>query len=179
MGLYETTFFNFGDVQLKNNTQIILLGMSTALENYYTSKSEGIIIDKPKPKISKLFEDIFFRLEERSLSRWTEIGVLLNRFSPDDQLKLFSAIKALEKGVNRTWQIEGHKNTIIYIPPTSSEYALAYILFKNANADRRYEFINNAVSSALESKHVKSCLVITKNIDCNNYPYHYIRLFQA
>jgi hypothetical protein len=179
MGLYAKTLFNFGNMQLKDNTEITLLNMSAALDNYYSSKSEGIIIKKPKPKISKLFEDIFLRLEGRSLPQWTEIGVLLNRFSPDDQLKLVSALKVLERGVNRIWQKEGHKNTIIYTPPESSEYALAYVLFKDGNADRRYEFINNAASSALEPEHVKSCLVIAKNIDHDDMPYHYIALFKA
>jgi hypothetical protein len=132
-----------------------------------------------RPKISKLFNDIFRKLEERSTLQWTEIGVLLNMFSPDDQLKLASAVETLKKGVNRTWQKEKHINAIIYVPPEASEYALAYVLFKNGNAHRRYEFVENAAASALEPGHVKSCLVIAKNIDQDDLPYHYISLCKS
>ncbi|TRW89782.1 hypothetical protein EKO24_021610 [Candidatus Methylobacter oryzae] len=179
MGLYEMTLFNLGSMQSENRTEIIITEMSAPLDKYYRSRDEGIIIEKPRPKISKLFNDIFRKLEERSTPQWTEIGVLLNMFSPNDQLKLASAVEVLKKGVNRTWQMEGHKNAIIYVPPDASEYALAYVLFKNGNAHRRYEFIENAAASGLEPAHVKSCLVIAKNIDQDDRPYHYISLCKS
>lgn len=179
MGLYEMTLFNLGSMQSEDKTEIIITEMSAPLDKYYTSRDEGIMIEKPRPKISKLFNDIFRKLEERSTPQWTEIGVLLNMFSPNDQLKLASAVEMLKKGVNRTWQKEGHKNAIIYVPPEASEYALAYVLFKNGNAHRRYEFVENAAASGLEPEHVKSCLVIAKNIDQDDRPYHYISLCKS
>jgi hypothetical protein len=179
MGLYATTLFNLGSMQSEDKTEIIISEMSVPLDKYYMSRDEGIIIEKPRPKISKLFNDIFRKLEERSTPQWTEIGVLLNMFSPNDQLKLASAVETLKKGVNRTWQKEKHINAIIYVPLEASEYALAYVLFKNGNAHRRYEFVENAAASGLEPEHVKSCLVIAKNIDQDDRPYHYISLCKS
>ncbi|MEE7626520.1 hypothetical protein V3O24_10135 [Methylobacter sp. Wu8] len=179
MGLYAMTLFNLGSMQSEDKTEIIISEMSAPLDKYYMSRDEGIILEKPRPKISKLFNDIFRKLEERSTPQWTEIGVLLNMFSPNDQSKLASAVEMLKKGVSRTWQKEGHKNAIIYAPPEASEYALAYVLFKDGNAHRRYEFIENAAASGLKPEHVKSCLVIAKNIDQDDLPYHYISLCKS
>ncbi|WP_219599486.1 hypothetical protein, partial [Vibrio parahaemolyticus] len=67
--------------------------------------------------------------------------------------------------------IEGHKNSLIYSPPESSEYALAVVLFKNENREKRYDFIDNASSMGLEPDHVKYCLVIAVNIDQEDHPY--------
>ncbi|MCW8986486.1 MAG: hypothetical protein OQK75_02340, partial [Gammaproteobacteria bacterium] len=176
MGLYITTLLNVGNMVSDDKAEIIISGMSEPLDKYYMSKDQGILIDKPQPKISPLFKKIFSKLEERSTPRWTEIGCILNRFPPDDQSKLIRYIKDLSKVVNRTWQVEGHKNIAVYRPPESSEYALAVVLFKEENRDRRYEFIDHASALGLEPEHVRYCLVIAINIDKDDLPYHYIAL---
>jgi hypothetical protein len=179
MGFYMTTLFNMGNIHDENPGQFVISQMSLSIDNYYMSKDEGIVIDKPQPKISKLFKRIFSQLEKRNTPQWTEIGVILNRFSPDDQLKLESYFSKCKKIVNRTWQVKGHNNTIVLIPPSSSEYALAYLLYKDENANRRNEFIENAINLALEPEHVSNCLVIAKNIDHDDLPYNYIALVKS
>ena len=176
MGLYITTLLNVGNMVSDDKAEIIISGMSEPLDKYYMSKDQGILIDKPQPKISPLFKKIFSKLEDRSTPRWTEIGCILNRFPPDDQSKLTRYIKDLSKVVNRTWQVEGHKNIAVYRPPESSEYALAVVLFKEENRDRRYEFIDHASALGLEPEHVRYCLIIAINIDKDDLPYHYIAL---
>lgn len=176
MGLYITTLLNVGNMVSDDKAKIIISGMSEPLDKYYMSKDQGILIDKPQPKISPLFRKIFSKLEDRSTPRWTEIGCILNRFPPDDQSKLIRYIKDLSKVVNRTWQVEGHKNIAVYRPPESSEYALAVVLFKEENRDRRYEFIDHASALGLEPEHVRYCLIIAINIDKDDLPYHYIAL---
>lgn len=176
MGLYITTLLNVGNMVSDDKAKIIISGMSEPLDKYYMSKDQGILIDKPQPKISPLFRKIFSKLEDRSTPRWTEIGCILNRFPPDDQSKLIRYIKHLSKVVNRTWQVEGHKNIAVYRPPESSEYALAVVLFKEENRDRRYEFIDHASALGLEPEHVRYCLIIAINIDKDDLPYHYIAL---
>jgi hypothetical protein len=176
MGLYITTLLNVGDLVSDEEAKIVISGMSEPLDKYYMSKDHGILIDKPQPKISPLFKKIFCELEKRSTPRWTEIGSILNRFPPNDQRKLIRYIKNLSKVVSRAWQVEGHKNIAVYEPPESSEYALAVVLFKQENRDRRYEFIDHASALGLEAEHVRYCLVLAINIDNDDLPYHYIAL---
>ena len=54
--------------------------------------------------------------------------------------------------------------------------ALAVVLFKEENRDRRYEFIDHASALGLEPEHVRYCLIIAINIDKDDLPYHYIAL---
>lgn len=176
MGLYITTLLNVGNMVSDDEVEIVISGMSEPIDKYYISRDQGILIDKPKPKISPLFKKILYKLEERATPRWTEIGSILNRFPPDDQNNLIRCIKDLSKVVNRTWQVEGHKNIAVYHPPESSEYALAIVLFKDENRDRRYEFIDHASALGLEPEHVRYCLVVAINIDNDDLPYHYIAL---
>jgi len=176
MGLYITTLLNVGDITTDDQSEIIITDMSAPLDKYYMSRDQGIIIEKPKPKISQLFKEIFHKLEERSTARWTEIGTILNRFSPADQLKLVKYLKTLKKIVEKKWKQEGHKNTTIYNPPASSEYALSFVLYKNENAKDRDKFIGHASNIGLEPDHVKYCIIIAKNIDMDDSPYHFIAL---
>jgi len=178
MGMYITTLLHMGNIDIDCQSNIIISGMSEPLDKYYSSKDQGILLEKPRPKVSKLFNDIFLKLEERSTPQWTEIGVLLNMFPPDVQSKLTSNIRDLTRIVNRGWKKEGHKNMIIFVPAESSEYALVYVLYKNSNASRRDEFIEHATYHGLKSEHVKRCLVIAKNIDNDSLPYQFIALVE-
>jgi hypothetical protein len=176
MGLYITTLLNVENMVTDDQSEIIITDMSEPLDKYYMSKDQGIMIEKPKPKISPLFKEIFHKLEKRATPRWTEIGVILNRFPPADQLKLAKYLNNLNKIVEKKWRQDGHKNTTIYNPPASSEYALAFVLYKDENANDRDKFIEHASNIGLEPEHVKYCIIIAKNIDKNDSPYHFIAL---
>lgn len=176
LGLYFDTLLN--NIETNEYNSIIVSDMSREIDKYYESKDININIEKPKPKISKLFNDIFLQLEKRSTKRWSEIGVILNMFSPEDQIKLSKFIKEKKYIVNKTWNLPNHENMIIFIPPICSQYALVYVMFKNGNRDKRYNFFNHAASFGLEHEHVKYCLVIGKNIDDKELSYHYIALAQ-
>ena len=176
MGLYIGTLFNFGDNY--KDVNFIISGMSSPLDAFYNSKDAGIDIPKPQPKISSLFKKIFLQLEQRATPRWTEIGVILNNFSPDDQAKLARMIIVLKKNVRKNWMVEGHDNILVYVPPKASEYALCYIIYNNKNSSRRNEFIEEASRQGLEADHVKQCLVIAKNMDMDDLEYHFIGLME-
>lgn len=178
MGLYIDTLLNVGNMVSDNQAIIDISGMSEPLDKFYMSKDQGIAIDKPKPKISPFFKKIFSKLEERAVPQWTEIGCILNYFPPDDQNKLMKLIKDLSKKVNKTWQVEGHQNIAVYVPPESSEYALAVVLFKNENRNKRHEFVENASFLGLEPEHVRYCVVIAINIDNDEIPYQYIAVVE-
>lgn len=175
LGWYMNTLFNFGNFQ-EENANLNITKMSSIIDKYYVSKDKGVDLPKPKPKMSALFAGILTQLEQRHPHRWTEMGAILHRFSPEDQDKLIRLIKVQERIVQSSWMIEKHNNVIVCNPPRSSEYALCYILCKNGNYERRYEFVENATQLGLKQDHVKYCLVIAKNMDRNDLDYHFIAL---
>lgn len=180
LGLYLSTFLALGNFSDYATDHVIdISGMSDSIDSYYQAKDAGVSIQKPKPKTSKLFTEIFNQLEKRSTPRWTEIGCILNMYVPEDQVQLSNMIKILSKRVHHTWQQVGHKNMIILCPHESSEYSLAVVLYKDANKQLRDKFINEASVQALEPDHVKQCLLIAKNIDDNEIAYHLIGLFES
>lgn len=176
MGLYIDTLFNIGDIE--PGTDFIITEKSAPLDAYYNSRDAGIDIPKPEPKISMLFSEIFKQLEHRKTQRWTEIGVILNRFSPDDQQKLVKMVATLKNNVKKNWSVEGHKNTAVFVPPKASEYALCYLVYNNNNSHRRKDFIDEAAIHGLKENHAKQCIVIAKNMDQDSLAYHFIGLFQ-
>ena len=176
MGLYIGTLLNMGDID--SNLKFMLVEMSSPLDAYYNSRDAGVALPKPQPKISPLFSGIMDQLERRHTPRWTEIGVILNRFSPDDQIKLTRMIAVLTATVQKNWMIEDHKNMVIIIPPKASKYALCYVLYNNNNAQKRDYFIQGAAKVGLEAEHVEQCLVIAKNLDKDDLHYHFIGLME-
>jgi len=152
--------------------------MSHPIDVYYNSKSEGIDTPKPLPKITPLFTTIMEQLQERKRPRWTEIGVILNKFSPEEQQNFSRKLSVITRIVRKNWWKEGHKNMVVSIPRPPSKYAICYIVYTNKNAHRRNEFIKGAASFVFENEYIKKCLVIAKNIDMGNVPYHFIGLLE-
>lgn len=174
LGLYLTTLLDIGDSE--PGAEVMLTDLSVPLDTYYNSLDAGVKLEKPRPAISPLFASIFSQLERRGTARWTEIGVVLNMFSPDDQSRITKMVTKLEKGVHRNWRRKGHKNTVIRIPSRSSGYALAYVMFKNGNAEEKWELMEHAAGAALESAHIHTVIVIGKNVDRDDAAYHAITL---
>ena len=177
MGLYTNTLFSVGDIE--KGVKVFVSGFSSPIDAYYNAKDAGVNIPKPQPKISPLFSGIMGQLEKQHSHRWTEIGVILNRFSPDDQRNLAKMVEVLKKNVRKNWMIDGHENMAICIPPKASRYAIVYVMFNDNTASRRDEFIRGAASTAFKSEHVQQCLVIAKNIDKDDLSYHFIGLFKS
>lgn len=177
LGFYLRTLLEFGEVA--PDVEFTLTGMSAPLDTYYNSLDAGVTLDKPQPEISPLFADIFSQLERRKAARWTEIGVALNMFSPDDQIKLTKMLVKLRRRVHKNWRTHGHDNMVICIPSKATTYALSYVMFKNENVTARHVFMEYAAATALESDHVETVIVIGKNIDRDDVAYDTIALFGA
>lgn len=175
MGLYTETLFNMGEINPE--MQFNFIGMSDPIDKYYNSKDAGVIIEKPKPKISPLFSKIFNQLERRYPPRWTEIGIFLSHFSPEDQIKLAKMVKSFEKKVQKNWRSKSLRNIIINNPPKSSNLALAYVVYNDKISAKRDDYIDVASRKGLEPEHVEQCIVIAKNIDDDSLSYHFIGLF--
>ena len=175
LGMYLKTLLDIGDIE--PDIELSLIGESAPLDKYYNSLDAGVTLPKPRPATSPLFASIFSQLEQRNPTRWTEIGVALNMFSPDDQNRITKNLATLARRVHRNWRTPGHKNMLIRIPPKASSYALAYLMVKDGNVGERRQFMEYAAATALESEHVQTVIVVAKNIDGDDTAYDAIALF--
>lgn len=177
LGLYLTTLFDLS--ALEEGYQLELTGMSAALDHYYTSTDAGVDLPKPRPKISPLFASIFSQLERSGAPRWTEIGVALGMFSPDDQEKIAKNLAARERRIRKDRKSAAHHEILIRIPSKASSYALAYVMFENETADKMRQFMQQAAATAFQTRHVRSVVVVAHNIDRPGTAYQAIALFDA
>ena len=177
LGLYLTTRLDIGNV--KSDVVSVWVGKSDLLDTYYNSLDAGVTLSKPRPEISPLFSSLFSQLEQRKSARWTEIGVALNMFSPDDQNRITKMLAKRKKRVHRSWRTPGHENKLISIPSNAPSYALAYVMVKRGNAGEGRRFMEHAAAAAFKSEYVKTVIVIVKNIDTDDAAYDAIRLFAA
>ena len=176
LGLYLATLLDCSNVEPE--VTYTYVGMSAPLDSYYNSLDAGVTIDKPRPAISPLFASIFCQLETRGFDRWTEMGVALSMFSPDDQRQISQLLTKLECQVHENWNTEGHQNMLICVPSHPSSYAMGYVMFKNENANKKRDFMEQAANEALESDHVRTVIVIGRNIDRHDTAYHAIALVE-
>lgn len=178
LGFYLQTLLAQNAIAGDEQTKVQLTALSDSIDNYYNTTSMGRSCEKPRPGTSRFFENIIERLEQRETYRWTEIGVILNRIPPSDQLELRRQFKVLAKVVHKRWHEPNHKNMIIYHGGLGADYAFAFVLYKNGNRDLRTEFMQSASAHALDESPAKFCLVLAANIDDESAPYHAISLVE-
>ena len=177
LGLYLTTLLDIGEVEPENVMSWAV--SSSALDTYYESLDADATPDKPQPIISPLFASIFSQLEQHKPARWTEIGVALNMFSPDDQSRFVKRLVNLKKRVRRNWITPESENTLFLTPSKASSYALACVMFKNENAGMQQHFMKEAAATALKNDHIQTVIVIGKNIDEDTTAYDAITLVES
>lgn len=169
IAMYMNNHLNFADINPE--LPLMITGMSKKIDDYYELKQDNSNIKKPTPKMNKYFEKILIQLEKRKPEGWTQIGSIIYRLYPDDQIKIISMLKKIKNNVQKNWMKKGHKNILNYVPPRSSNYAFTFVIFSDNNKEKREEFLEEAISIAFDTEHVKYCLGIGINIDKTDMPY--------
>lgn len=169
VAVYMENHLNLAEI----NPEMFLMisGMSKKIDDYYQIKEFNPSVEKPKPKMNKYFEKILMQIEERKPDGWIQLGSAIYRLYPNDQLKIINLLKKIKNNVRKNWHIKGHHNIINYVPPQSSNYAFTFMVFCENNKEKRHDFLEEAISIALETEHVEYCLGIGINIDRIDMPY--------
>lgn len=162
--------------ELNPEMSLRMKGMSKKIDDYYQLKEHNPKTEKPKPKMNNFFGKILVQFEERKPEGWIQLGSVIYRLYPNDQLKIVNFLKKIKNNVRKNWRIKGHDNIINYVPPQSSSYAFTFVVFCDKNKEKRHEFLEEAIAIGLESEHVEYCLGIGINIDRNDMPYAIIAM---
>lgn len=174
IAVYMENHLNLAEINPKWSLR--MNGMSKKIDDYYQLKEFNPKIEKPKPKMNKYFEKILAQIEERKPYGWVQLGSIIYRLYPDDQLKIVNFLKKIKNNVRKNWRIKGHHNIINYVPPKSSNYAFTFVVFCNENMEKRHDFFDEAIDLGLNAEHVDYCLCIGVNIDRNDMPYSMIAM---
>lgn len=174
IALYMENHLNLADINLE--LPLMITEMSKKINDYYELKEKNESITKPVPKMNKYFEKILAQVEERKPEGWIQIGSIIYRLFPDDQIKIVNLLNKIKRNVKKNWMKKGHENILNYIPPKSSKYAFTFVVFCDENKEKRHEFLEEAIAIGLETDHVEYCLGIGINIDRSDMSYTIIAL---
>ena len=178
LGLYLTTLLNIAKVKPSYNYDFT--EMSAPLDIYYNSLNEGVTLKKPRAKISSLFSSIFSQLatgdDQEGL---TKIGIVLFKFSPDEQISFMKELDELKKKVKKNGNARGQNNTLISRPSNSSTHGIVYVLFKDNNNLDLMGLMEGAATNALKISQTQTLVVIGKNVDHESTAFHFIGLHGA
>lgn len=174
IAVYMENHLNLAEIN--PDMSLMISGMSKKIDDYYQLREFNPKIEKPKPKMNKYFEKILSQIEERKPEGWVQLGSVIYRLYPNDQLKIVNFLKKIKNNVRKNWRIKGHDNIINYVPPQSSNYAFTFVVFCDKNKEKRHDFLEEAIAVGLEAEHVEYCLGIGINIDRNDMPYAVIAM---
>lgn len=79
--------------ELNPEMSLMMKGMSKKIDDYYQLKEHNPKTEKPKPKMNRYFEKILAQIEERKPEGWVQLGSIIYRLYPDDQLKIVNFLK--------------------------------------------------------------------------------------
>ena len=176
LGFYLQSGFNVGEAEYSGH-HFAMVGMSKQIDRYYTALEEGIITNKPVPKMTPWWKDICAKIEARDIHQWSDVANVLLGVSFEDQEAIAKKFKQIVKNVHKNWRKPGHNCAIVMVPHKKRTDALAVVAFKERDKGSRHTRMENVAAGVFESSHVERCLVIGINIDKSHYPYSLIGVF--
>ena len=176
LGLYLKTLLNIEGQIASDHHFVALHEMSSEIDNFYESADHDIHIEKPRPEMAPCYRRILVQVEERRSAGWMELASVLLRLAPEEQRDFCRQIGIFSRIVEKNWRRPKHKNIVICRPANAGSIVLAMVLYKDKNADRRDEFIDTALGHAFAEQGSKVCVVMARNIDDKDRPFHFIAL---
>jgi hypothetical protein len=176
LGLYLENGLNIDD-SLKEFSNMHLIGMSKAINEYYNAIDYGVIPKKPFRKCTQWWVDILTSIQTRINNRWLETSLILLDVSVDDQVKIERNFEKLKKNVRKYWRDPNHVNSMVCISPRNGTNALIFFAFRQRHYDSRLKLIENIAVRVIDENNISRCLVLAINIDRPRYPYNLISVF--
>lgn len=177
LGLYLANGFDVGSIE-GGKVHLAITGMSSPVDEFFQARAHGIARARPQRKLTKWWRDICIQFEQREFEGWTEASTILLDVGYDDQRKLESKFRKVQKNVIRRWQEPGHLSSVILIPPKIRGEAIVAYAYRNVSADERRNTMESVASQTFEGhQHVNKCLVLGMNLDRRDYPYSTLAVF--
>ncbi|QSB45699.1 hypothetical protein IDJ81_06230 [Tsuneonella flava] len=178
LGLYLSTGLNLGE-EREDFRNIIVTGMSDIIDRYYNALDAGLKLEKPKPKLHRVYKAMIDQLVQSKPDGWTTIGIhLLSSVSPDEQKKVERGINRLRKSARRRKQNSQSKCYMQITPPLDRRAIVGFFVHRDEEKHLRRAQIEQFAADALEDGNATSCVIFARNIDHWEKPYEAVLLVQ-
>lgn len=177
LGLYLANGFDVGGIE-GAQVHLAITGMSSPIDEFFQARAHGNVRTRPRRKLTKWWRDICIQFEKRDFDGWTEASTMLLDVGYDDQRKLESKFRHVQKNVMRRWQEPGHLSSVMLIPPKARGQAIVAYAYRDAAANERQNAMESMAGQVFEGhQHVNRCLVVGMNLDKKHYPYSSLAIF--
>jgi hypothetical protein len=176
LGFYLLTGFNIGEAEFNGHT-FQLTGMSKEIDEYYTASDHGMRGTPPRPKLTKWWQDICAKLEERNFYQWSDAANILLSFSFQEQKAAEKHFEKIKRNVLKKWMEKNHECSVLIVPNTPKSDALSLFAYRQTARQDRYKRAENIAAQAFKTAHVQRCLVVGMDIDEGHYPYSSLMVF--
>jgi Holliday junction resolvase len=174
LGLYLDTGFNIWEIE-KGRPTLNIIGMSTAMDRYYSSRDIGYMMPKPSPKTTPYFKSLIEAIHERQFPGWTSIVIdLLSAAGYEEQKKLEKAFATLKVSVESHWREHGHNNAVLITPPPIRRTAVAFFVYPRRLAEGRAASAKKLAMQAFETREIFRCVVVARLLERWTDPYSFI-----
>jgi hypothetical protein len=174
LGLYLATGFNIWSIEAEK-PELMVTGMSQAVDRYYNNRGAGIAFEKPTPKLHPYFASLIRTMEARAYPGWLGVSIdLLQIASYEEQKELLRLMSVLKTKVQANWRNPVHECSIVLTPPAIRDIVFVFYVFPEALVHRRKEITGQLISKALVESGRARCVLISRCIDRWDDPYSFI-----
>jgi hypothetical protein len=156
---------------------LALTGMSKPIDHYYDSNDAGVVVSKPKPKLTRYMTSLVNAIERRAFPGWTTVtSDLLRCVDYTEQGRLEKKLAELKTKVERNWRDPEHECSLIVRSPALHGTVVVCFAYPPQLAERRKEIAEDLVSQIFDNSNCDRCVVIGRNTSRWDEPYASILL---
>lgn len=177
LGLYLGTGFNFGEME--KFAGLFITGMSEPVDAYYTARDAGLTLQKPKPRLTQLWEDALTHVTKRGFEGWIACAVaLLQASSYDEQRNIEREYKKICDRVPHIWRQQGHISSVVVTPPTKRDTAIIFFAYPRQLADRRHDHASELAMHGFQEAHIEKAIVFGRQVPHSATPVSFVAMFR-
>jgi hypothetical protein len=170
LGFYLDTGLNVGEAEIGSH-QLVAIGYSSHVDNYYIAESEGLNATKPKPKVSSWIQSLCDQAFARQTPGWSEIVFHLLCLPVQAQRDIKTELRMRQKKIASGKIPEDGHNAIVFVPDRHRRVALVFYV-RLPGGETTREYAERFASITFNEEHVELCLVVGFAADPSNLLYN-------
>lgn len=163
LGFYLDTGFNLGEVE-SGGSRLVMPGYSGKIDRYFTYIDEQRPSIKPKPNLSPWIFFICEQLRDRGSVGWTEIAFHLLCLTREEQEKVESKIRTIQRKISSKKTLKHGHNALILVPANHRRVALVFYV-RMPDGESSGESAKRFAGLTFDTEHVEMCAVMGFNPD--------------
>jgi hypothetical protein len=177
LGAYIESSFDFGNYEF-NTEPIFFTETSKKIDDYYIMSEKG---NPPKPelKITRWWNDIIIRLEERSTLGFSEVALALLNYSYDKQQEIIKLFENVKNNCFIGYATPNCQNSVITTANDEIDTSMVFLAYRGVQESERHILANNIKDQAFSvNDKIKRVVVFGFNVDyIHSYPYKFVSVY--